>query len=57
MPTGGGGDAAPADSGADASVRPAGRPARTRLVSQDVSSASCNDVKCPQEAVIGISRC
>ncbi len=31
MPTGGGGDAAPADSGADASVRPAGRPARTRL--------------------------
>jgi hypothetical protein len=30
MPTGGG-DAAPADSGADASVRPAGRPARTRL--------------------------
>ncbi len=27
----GGGDAAPADSGADASVRPAGRPARTRL--------------------------
>jgi len=32
MPTGGGGDAAPADSGADASVRPAGRPARTRLM-------------------------
>jgi hypothetical protein len=25
------GDASPADSGADASVRPAGRPARTRL--------------------------
>jgi hypothetical protein len=36
MPTGGGGgDAAPADSGADASVRPAGRPARTRLQSSD----------------------
>jgi hypothetical protein len=32
MPTGGGGgDAAPADSGADASVRLAGRTARTRL--------------------------
>jgi len=28
------GDAAPADSGADASVRPAGRPARTRLVTR-----------------------
>jgi hypothetical protein len=28
---GGGGDAAPADSGADASVHPAGHPARTRL--------------------------
>jgi hypothetical protein len=33
MPTGGeGGDAAPADSGADASVRLAGRTARTRLL-------------------------
>jgi hypothetical protein len=32
MPTGGGGDAAPADSGADASVRLAGRTARTRLM-------------------------
>jgi hypothetical protein len=31
MPTGGGGDAAPADSGADAYVRLAGRTARTRL--------------------------
>ncbi len=35
MPTGGGGDAAPADSGADASVRLAGRTARTRLVYAD----------------------
>ena len=31
MPTGGGGDAAPADSGADASVRLAGRTASTQL--------------------------
>jgi hypothetical protein len=31
MPTGGGGDAAPADSGADASVRLAGRTSSTQL--------------------------
>ena len=43
----GGGDAASADSGADASVRPAGRPARTRLLGLEdgsgiyVASALC----------------
>ncbi len=34
----GGGDAAPADSRADASVRPAGRPARTRLTERKVNA-------------------
>jgi hypothetical protein len=41
MPTGGGGDAAPADSGADASVRLAGRTARTRLINVYFISCSC----------------
>ncbi len=45
MPTGGGGgDAAPADSGADASVRLAGRTARTRQTDFMLSLASHSTV-------------
>jgi hypothetical protein len=44
MPTGGGGDAAPADSGADASVRLAGRTSSTQLtVSINVLSVRDGD--------------
>ncbi len=49
MPTGGGGDAAPADSGADASVRPAGRPARTRLNFQKTNIGSYLGSKIKEE--------
>jgi hypothetical protein len=48
-PTGGGGDAAPADSGANASVRLAGRTSSTQLTSKNDSKSVDPDLLNPSE--------